>query len=105
MSTGSRIKEIRNRNGMFQSELAEKVGCSSQVISNIERGVTHATAELAAKIATALHVPVDDICKDDAPVSDHLTKEERTLVQKHRRLLPEEQRILSAFIDTLLNRK
>lgn len=105
MTTGARIKEIRNKNGMLQSELASQVGCTAQVISNIERGVTHATAELAAKIATALHVPVDDLCKDGAPVSDHLTKEERSLIQNYRRLLPEEQRVLSAFIDTLLNRK
>lgn len=39
MNTGERIKELRTHAGIKQSELAEAIGCTSQVVSNVERGI------------------------------------------------------------------
>ena len=35
---GSRIQEIRNKKGLTQDQLSEKVGISSKYLSSIERG-------------------------------------------------------------------
>ena len=41
MAVSNNIKRIRKLNNLYQKELADKVGTSSQVISNWERGYTN----------------------------------------------------------------
>ena len=47
-----RVKEIRNRHGWSQKELAERLGCKPSYISNIERGNSQprAAAPIVKKI-------------------------------------------------------
>ena len=47
-----RVKEIRNRLGLNQDELATRLGCNPSYISNIERGkqMPRATAPIVKKI-------------------------------------------------------
>ncbi len=56
---GSRVRQLRNEAKMTQVELAGCAGCSSQVISNIERDYTRATPEILTKIAKHFNVPAD----------------------------------------------
>lgn len=67
-SIGDRIRELRDRRGFKQQELATKIGISRQVLSNWERGYTPVDADGIAKLAKLLEVSTDYLLhgKDDA---------------------------------------
>lgn len=56
---GKKIKKLRLESGVTQLQLSDYAGCSSQVISNIERGYTNPSAQILNKIAEFFHVPSD----------------------------------------------
>ncbi|WP_024303340.1 helix-turn-helix transcriptional regulator [Pseudogulbenkiania sp. MAI-1] len=55
------IEAARKRLGMTQSELAEKAGCTQGHISQLEKGLTNPSRELAKRLATALELTVMEI--------------------------------------------
>lgn len=57
MTTGERIRELRLKQGLSQGKLGDFVGCSGQVISNIERGYTGSNSDVIGRIAAHFHVP------------------------------------------------
>lgn len=60
-TTGERIKELRIRRNMTQVQLADAVGVSPQVISNIERSYTsdRTKADVLATMASVLGTTID----------------------------------------------
>ncbi len=58
---GIRIQELRLKQGLKQSELAEKVGIATKHQSCIETGKNFPSAELIEKLSAALKVDVSDI--------------------------------------------
>lgn len=65
--TGVLVKELRKSAGYTQEGLAEKIGCSTQTISNIECG-KNISADIAVKLSSVFHVPADYILgKIEAP--------------------------------------
>lgn len=58
---GKTVKSLREEAGITQTELSKYVGCSGQVISNVERGYTKPNTELINKLAEYFHVPADYI--------------------------------------------
>lgn len=102
MTTGTRIKELRLAHGYRQTDLAKLVGCSSQVISNIERGVTVVSADLALKIANEFHVQVEEIMIDSTPTTVYLTEDESLLLSNYRKLLSSDQKLLLIMSNRLL---
>ncbi len=61
MTTGNKIKALREERGMTQYDLAVRIGVSQARISHYETGRRDLSLELAANIATALGVSVDDL--------------------------------------------
>jgi transcriptional regulator with XRE-family HTH domain len=57
---GSRIKALREEMGISQGELAERVGCTQQTISAIEKGETK-RPRLLDEIAEALGITKDEL--------------------------------------------
>lgn len=55
---GNRIKKLRIKNGLSQTELADKTGVSEQAISFYENGKRHPKIETWQKIANALRTSV-----------------------------------------------
>lgn len=55
---GARLKEIREKRGLNQEQLAELVNMESRHISRIETGKSFTTLENLSKIAQALNVDV-----------------------------------------------
>ncbi len=51
---GEQVREMRRARKMTQAELARKAGLSKNYISEIERGVTHATLESLFSISDAM---------------------------------------------------
>lgn len=61
---GSRIQELRRKNNLTQSELAEKIGISTNFIRMIERGEKNTTIENVFKIARALNVKFSNLFEE-----------------------------------------
>lgn len=56
---GARLKEIREKSGFNQEQLAELVNMESRHISRIETGKSFTTLENLSKIAQALNTNID----------------------------------------------
>lgn len=61
---GSRISLFRMRANMTQMELAEKLGCTPQHVSAIERGVKTPKLDTFVAIANILRVPPNLLLQD-----------------------------------------
>lgn len=59
MTTGETIKWLREKAGMSQQALAEKMGVSSSQISQYERGFRTASKKHLLRFADALNAPVE----------------------------------------------
>lgn len=53
---GSRIQELRKKNNLTQSELAEKVGLSTNFIGMVERGERNTSVDKIFKLAKAFNI-------------------------------------------------
>lgn len=63
---GINLRNARHRRRLSQKELAEKLGCSSTHIGNIENATVHCTIGELERIAAALDVDyIDLIVKRD----------------------------------------
>ena len=58
---GNRIRELRNRAGITQSQLAERVDISPEFMSRLERGLKAPSLDTADKIATALGISLSEL--------------------------------------------
>lgn len=56
VALGRRLKALRKRLGWSQEHFAERVGISTQYVSNIERGKENPTLDLLLRLAEALKV-------------------------------------------------
>ena len=57
----NRIKSERERTGLTQAALAERVGVSRKTINTVENGVFTPSATLAIKLAEALELTVEQL--------------------------------------------
>ena len=57
----NRIREVRRKKGLRQSDLAKKVGIFQSEISEIETGERKPSVYLAKRIAKALGVSLDEL--------------------------------------------
>lgn len=60
-SIGGRIRDLRDRRGFLQGDLAKAVNVSRQVLSNWERGYTPIDAEGLTRLSNALAVSIEYI--------------------------------------------
>lgn len=58
---GKKIQRVRNKTGMTQEQVAEKVGISRAYMGYIEQGRYSASLEVIEKVARALKVKVSDL--------------------------------------------
>lgn len=58
---GKRIKDLRNRAGLTQDALAERVQINSKYLSAIERGQENPTLDVVLRLAEALNVEPRDV--------------------------------------------
>lgn len=62
---GARIKELRNKNGLTQDEVADELHLSKAAISQIERGKNGISPENACALAELFDVSIDQLYKGD----------------------------------------
>ena len=75
---GKRIQELRQKNGLKQSELAEKVDIATKHQSCIETGKNYPSAELMEKYAKVLNVNVSELL-----LIEHIKPKEQLLNELH----------------------
>ncbi len=56
-----KIKEIREKRGLSQRELALKINCFPQALSRYESGLNEPNVETLIKLSNALHVSIDEL--------------------------------------------
>ncbi len=87
-AVGERIRKLRTERGWLQSELAEKVGVTNQIVSNWERSYTKIIdAKDVAKLAEVFNVSTDYILLGITPT------------QKIQEALSDEPELLDFFND------
>ena len=60
---GERVRELREKNGWSQEDLAERSGLHRTYVSGVERGVRNPTLEVINRLAAALEVPLSVLMK------------------------------------------
>lgn len=58
----TRIKELRNANGLTQQQLADLVHVSARTIISIEKEQYNPSLMLAYRISQVFHVTVEELC-------------------------------------------
>jgi transcriptional regulator with XRE-family HTH domain len=95
---GLKIQTLRRQRGLSQEQLAEKIGRSTDTISNIERGSSSTRIESAAAIAKVLGVTLSELF-DFAPDSADKNRARRRLIEDFVRLLqPHDETAIRAMI-------
>jgi transcriptional regulator with XRE-family HTH domain len=78
------MKRCREILGLSQMKLAERVGCSTTLIGNIEIGKRFPSAENLNKIAAALDIQPSELFAEDSAAIDRMqtTQELRARLEK-----------------------
>ena len=58
---GPRLRRLRGQRGITLTALADATGISKRTLSRLENGQRKATLELLLQLASAYHVPLDDL--------------------------------------------
>ncbi len=67
---GTNIAAVRKKRGLSLSELADRTGVSKSYLSNIERNLKqNPSIHVVEKIATVLHVDLNDLLDDSSETS------------------------------------
>ena len=70
MDIGDRIRSIRLQKGIKATDVANQVGVGKSYLSLLEHGKRRLSADLVAKIAKVLGVPVATLYGEDVPVGE-----------------------------------
>lgn len=97
---GSRIKCERNRCGLTQEVLAEKLDVSVGYVSQVERGFTKISLDLLGKISSILDCDVKDLIAESATGSARYMN--ANLESRFARLTEKEKRLISEIIDSVI---
>lgn len=68
-SIGKNIRKHRNRLGMTQETLAEKINVSIPHISRMENGSAKPSLQTLVDICNALDIPIDNLMQDSIPAA------------------------------------
>ena len=70
VAVGNRVRELRTRAGMSQTDLGVKLGVSFQQVQKYEKGVNRMGASRLIQICDALEVPITDLFDGISSVSE-----------------------------------
>jgi transcriptional regulator with XRE-family HTH domain len=70
LNLGSKIRELRVRDGRTQEALAEALGLTSQAVSRWESGGSYPDMEIIPSIANYFGVTIDELLGNDSYAKD-----------------------------------
>jgi transcriptional regulator with XRE-family HTH domain len=97
---GKRIKSARKARNFTQEDLAEKMGLSSNYISNIERSSSKPSLDTLVDICNFLEVTADYVLLDSVYASKEMMMDEIAL--KLKKCSDKNIRLISSIITTIL---
>jgi len=97
---GERITELRKRKNWSQSDLAEAIAASRDIIGKYERNENGPSVEMAVKIARAFDVPLDYLPGEAKHAS--YTKETVKRIEEIEAMDEKAKSILFNLIDTYI---
>ncbi|MHB1484826.1 MAG: helix-turn-helix domain-containing protein [Saccharofermentanales bacterium] len=100
---GIRIANERKRNNLTQEQLAEKIGISSNYVSNIENNYSIPSLETLVKFCSSLNVTPDYFLIGTVFSSDEYYKDE--IFNKINKCSDKEKRLIAKFIDWILDER
>lgn len=107
MGIGKRIKEAREKLGLTQSELADKIGVTGSAITNYEKGTSHPKEPIMYKLIDALDVDANylfqDVVNTASKIKD-VTLAEHELISKIRALDDYGRETIEMLLDRELKR-
>lgn len=74
VSVGPRIKALREAGGLSLRDLAERTGVSAPMLSQVERGETSPTLQVAGRIANGLDLSLSQLLRLDEGDSVHVIR-------------------------------
>jgi transcriptional regulator with XRE-family HTH domain len=77
---GKKIKELRNRKGLSQEELAEQAQLSLRTVQRIENGETEARGDTLKRLATALNITPEDLTEPPYESTEILNNDSRNFL-------------------------
>lgn len=103
MEIGDRVRDIRNRQGKTQAELAEALGTSQSAISQIEAGERNPTYDMIRRLADKLNVSPGYLMGGDVKGEDieELSPEEEAHFRQLRGLSEEGKEELKVYMQYL----
>ena len=99
-SVGKKIKLFREKCGLTQEELSERVGLSQNYLSSIERGVSFPSPEKLVLIIDEIGVSADQLFEDVTKNSYQATAS--LLSERIKHLQAEEQQRILAVLEVLI---
>ena len=108
MTVGDRIKDLRGRKKLTQTELAKLVELTYVQIGRYETGKSNPSADVLQRLAQALDTTTDYLMKgtEDEAVAAQLTDKE--LLKQFKmveQLTPEDKKLIITFIDAFLTKR
>ena len=91
LNIGTKIKELRRRDGRTQEALAEALGVTNQAVSRWESGGSYPDMEIVPAIANYFHVSIDEL------FGYHDDREDRikNILEKADKILTKQGQIIS----------
>jgi len=104
MGIGNKIKEARERMGLTQIELGEKLGITGSAVTNYENNVSHPKEPILYKLFEVLEVDPNYLFQDEVSIKDKsgvLKINEKALLKKYNNLNTSGQTKVDEYIDDL----
>lgn len=105
---GKRLRQLRKKQNMNQSELAKILDVSPSTIGMYERGLRYADIDKLIEISNYFNVPVDYLIKDSSTNATELSKELKELCELHDdycKLNEDNKFIIDTMIKTMLEKQ
>ena len=84
MALSEKLYELRKKSGLSQEQLAEKLGVSRQAISKWESDKAVPESDTLLTISRYFHVTLDDLLKEENPISEWKEKTNDRLMKNGR---------------------
>lgn len=85
MALSEKLYELRKKSGLSQEQLAEKLGVSRQAISKWESDKAVPESDTLLTISRYFHVTLDDLLKEENPISEWNEKANDRLMKNGRK--------------------
>lgn len=104
---GPRVRQLREKRGLTQEDLATAISVTWGIISRYERGIHLPTADRVVALCRVLHVTADYLLRGDRKGEETVPFKNVKLFERFRvldELPPEEQETVLRLVDAVIER-